>query len=271
MKIKEIRKEARDNLYGKWPKFIGMNLIVIAISVIIMIISFIPMFAGIASVAFQTISGSELSAESIIGMFGSIGLTYILFIICIVFMVPLGYSYLENIIKLKRDDNTKCTEFIKNIFKNFGRAWKIALWMMVKILVLYLIFLGVMIVSMILMVVIAALKLEILSIIMAIFIFVALITFEVLLIIRVISLTLSQYIGIDNPEFTGKQCVDKSIELMKGYRLKLIGLNLSFLGWVILSYLTFGMGFVFLIPYMQVSYVCFYEKVLEEKKFNIDI
>jgi len=53
---------------------------------------------------------------------------------------------------------------------------------------------------------------------------------------------------------------------MKGYRLKLIGLNLSFLGWVILSYLTFGMGFVFLIPYMQVSYVCFYEKVLEEKK-----
>lgn len=266
MKIKEIRAEARENLSGKWPRFIGMNLIVIAISILTMVISFIPMFAGVASIVSQTISESELSAQNAIGMLGSIGLTYILLIILVIIFVPLGYSYLENIVKLKRDSNTKCTEFLKNIFKNFGRAWKIALWMMVRILILYLVFVGVMIVSMILMAIIAALKLEILSVIMAIFLFIVLMIFEILLIARVLSLTLSQYIGIDNPEFLAKQCVDKSIELMKGNRLKYIGLNFSFIGWIILSYLTFGMGFVFLIPYMQVSYVCFYEKVLEEKR-----
>ncbi len=265
MKLKEIRAEARDCLYSKWPKFIGMNLLVLAITLIAMIICFIPMFIGVSSAISQSISGSELSAESAIGMLGSIGITYILFIILIVFLVPLGYSLLENVVKLKRDDTTKCTEFIKNIFKNFGRAWKIGLWMMVKILVLYLIFIVIMIVTMILTAIAAALELTILTVIIAIFLFIVLIAFEVLFIAKVLSIILSQYIGIDNPDYTGKQCVDKSVELMKGYRLKYIGLTLSFLGWIILSYLTFGMGFVFLIPYMQVSYVYFYEKILEEK------
>ena len=52
---------------------------------------------------------------------------------------------------------------------------------------------------------------------------------------------------------------------MKGYKWKYVCLSLSFIGWMLLSILTLGIGLIFLYPYMQVSYICFYEKICEEK------
>ena len=75
------------------------------------------------------------------------------------------------------------------------------------------------------------------------------------------------------PELTGMQTASKSQELMKGHKGGYFILNLSFIGWAILSVLTLGIGFLWLLPYMQVSFVCFYdalvgkttEKPVEEK------
>lgn len=77
------------------------------------------------------------------------------------------------------------------------------------------------------------------------------------------SLSYSQtfFILADNPLIGVKDAVKKSEELMKGYRWKYVCLNLRFFGWMILSVFTLGIGFLWLIPYMQVSYAKFYDEL----------
>ena len=60
---------------------------------------------------------------------------------------------------------------------------------------------------------------------------------------------------------------------MIGNRSKLFCLHLSFIGWAILAVLTFGIGYLWLLPYIQFSMFAFYKKltgnnVLEVKDDN---
>ena len=73
--------------------------------------------------------------------------------------------------------------------------------------------------------------------------------------------SLAQYVAFDNPDLTATECVEKSKELMTNNRGKLFCLQLSFIGWGILAVFTFGIGFLWLLPYMQVATVAFYDKL----------
>lgn len=64
----------------------------------------------------------------------------------------------------------------------------------------------------------------------------------------------------DNDELSAKDIVNKSEELMKDNRWRLFCLGLSFIGWLILSSFTFGIGILFLLPYIQISFATFYEE-----------
>lgn len=49
--------------------------------------------------------------------------------------------------------------------------------------------------------------------------------------------------------------------MMQGNKGNLFVLEISFIGWSILAVLTFGIGFLWLAPYIQVSKTCFYEEL----------
>ena len=271
MKAKEIRYNARESMRGKWPKFVGMNVLLGLISVIAIIIVLLPIIIQSLSLVSDVISGNLTSAkyeDITMNMSVAVMGTYVLLLVMYVFIIPLSYSFIENVIKLKRDSSVKATMFLKNIFKNFGRSWKVALWTLVKILLMYLIFIAIFIIYIILTAILSVINSSILLGILAIVFLVAVFIFEIMFIARLLSLVLAQYIAIDNQDMTAKDCVEKSISLMSGYRWKYIFLNLSFIGWAILSIFTLGIGFLFLTPYMSVSYVCFYENILKEKKEN---
>ena len=70
----------------------------------------------------------------------------------------------------------------------------------------------------------------------------------------------------DNPSMSGKEAVEKSAELMKGNVGALLCLDLSFIGWAILAIATLGIGFLWLIPYIQVSEINFYKNLTGELK-----
>ena len=53
----------------------------------------------------------------------------------------------------------------------------------------------------------------------------------------------------------------KLYRMMKGNRGKIVLLSVSFIGWAILTVFTLGIGYLWLMPYMMVAEVCFYEKV----------
>lgn len=83
-------------------------------------------------------------------------------------------------------------------------------------------------------------------------------------IMKAFSYALTPYILLDEPELTARQAITRSCEIMQGRRWKLFCLYLSFIGWGILSLLTFGIGFLWLVPYMNASVAAFYEDARAE-------
>ncbi len=72
------------------------------------------------------------------------------------------------------------------------------------------------------------------------------------------------FIVNDHPEFSIKEVLEYSRIMMMGYKADLFVMFLSFLGWILLSFLTFGIGLFFVIPYIYMSTYHFYEKIRYE-------
>jgi uncharacterized membrane protein len=80
--------------------------------------------------------------------------------------------------------------------------------------------------------------------------------------------TLTTCIAYDNPNMTSLEVVNESARLMRGNRGKVFLLDLSFIGWAILTIFTLGIGYLWLLPYMEVALICFYEHLLGKNENN---
>ena len=69
------------------------------------------------------------------------------------------------------------------------------------------------------------------------------------------------YILAEDDSIGPLEAIRKSKKMMYGYKWKLFCLGLRFIGWCLLSILTLGIGFLWLFPYMVVSYAKFYDDV----------
>lgn len=91
-------------------------------------------------------------------------------------------------------------------------------------------------------------------------------------IIAGLSYSMVFFILSDNKDMKPKDVLRKSKEMMNGYKWKFFCLQLRFIGWGILSILTLGIGFLWLVPYMQVSFAKFYDdlknKTIKEQVQN---
>ncbi len=76
-----------------------------------------------------------------------------------------------------------------------------------------------------------------------------------------ISYSQTFYIIAEDETIGPMEAIVKSKKMMYGYKWKYFLLNLSFIGWILLSILTLGIGFLWLFPYMQVSRARFYDLV----------
>lgn len=84
-------------------------------------------------------------------------------------------------------------------------------------------------------------------------------------IIAGLSYSMVFFILADNHDVGAKEAIKMSKKMMYGYKWKFFCLGFRFLGWVLLSILTLGIGFIWLFPYMQVSYAKFYEDIKNPK------
>ena len=94
-------------------------------------------------------------------------------------------------------------------------------------------------------------------------------------IVKSYSYALTPFILKDEPELKYNAAIEKSMRMMDGYKMKLFLLDLSFIGWMILSACTFGIGdllsiltlgigLLFLQPYMNTARAAFYEDLKAE-------
>ena len=84
-------------------------------------------------------------------------------------------------------------------------------------------------------------------------------------IILTLSYSLVPIILIKKPELGIVETLKYSREKMQGHKLDAFVLGLSFIGWAILGTLTFGILYIWLFPYMQLTFTKFYLNILGEE------
>jgi uncharacterized membrane protein len=73
---------------------------------------------------------------------------------------------------------------------------------------------------------------------------------------------LTPYVLADHPEYNYAEALNESKRLTKGHKMDLFVLYLSFLGWFVLSVLTFGiLAVVYVGPYMQTAQAAMYLEI----------
>ena len=84
-------------------------------------------------------------------------------------------------------------------------------------------------------------------------------------IIKSFSYSMAPFILADNPELTAREALSESIEIMYGHKFDLFVLLLSFLGWMLLSAITFGIAYIYVIPYMSATVTNFYNEIKRQR------
>lgn len=241
MVASQIRANARESLTGKWGKAV---LIVLAYMLVNFAIGFVC------------------------GLLSTVGtiLTYII-------LPPISYGVIVSFMKLKRGEEVGYFDFLSNGFSSFGKVWGVVGNTILKmILPVCLLIISIIVMSFGLTgSVISGIALEsssgaagfgFLGIIGMIGYIVSLIY----VVVKGYLYSLTNYVLFDNPDMTGKQIVEESERLMRGHRWSFIWLGFSFIGWVILSAFTLYIGLLWVLPYMMVAQVCFYEALAGKTK-----
>ncbi len=73
-----------------------------------------------------------------------------------------------------------------------------------------------------------------------------------------LSISLAYYFLFDFPDYEAKDTLALCWRMMKGQRMRLFLLDFSFVPLMLLCILSFGIGFLWLNPYMQMTYTKFY-------------
>lgn len=247
MKSYEIREQAREALNGKWGKAVLITLIYVGL---VLIFSFVA------------------------GKFEEDSLAYnIIEIVTTILQVPLSFGIGYSMIKLKRNEKVKVFDFLNLGFSNFGRSWKITLRATLKMIlpiigmiISIVLFIGISVMSAVNSIVGGANVTSFIGLVLL-----ALIIFfvsYVWMLILSLNYTLTTYIAYDNPNMSSLEVVNESKRMMQGNRWKIFVLSLSFIGWIILTVCTLGIGYFWLLPYMQVSSICFYESLIGKNENN---
>ena len=232
----DFRKEARENLSGKWGKAVCINL---AYMLVIFLFNILESFCSDSIQPFLSL-------------------------VFTIIEVPLSLGFIISFIKLFNDEDVKAFDFLTTGFNNFGKSWGIAWNIFVKmILPIILTVVSYVIIGFgIFSYSISIASLESSSSAGGVLVLIGIV---LLIAASIWSVTKSYYyqlayiVAADKPELSSKEAVEESEKLMTGKRGKLFCLQLSFIGWAILAVFTLGIGYLWLIPYVQIAIIAFYK------------
>ena len=228
-----MKNQALATLEGKWGSFVGLTFIYILLYVLA---------SGLAQYG-AIFQGSKFTTLAIV-------FTIIGAIITILF-IPMQYGYYIAHLNSSRQD---LPADIGDLFCGYRRFTDVFVTLLLQLLVIfaallpYFIFFGI----------VAWLKL------LESHIFIVIIVGCVLIIpglVLGLAYTLAPFILHDKPELHPLEVLRESRMMMNGHKWELFLLMLSFFGWLILCLITFGIGMLWLAPYMAMTIVKFYEQL----------
>lgn len=83
-------------------------------------------------------------------------------------------------------------------------------------------------------------------------------------IIAGLSYSMAFFILSDNPNIGPNEAIGKSKEMMRGHKMELFLLQLSFIGWILLGIISFGIGYLWIGSYYSAAMAVFYQEIRGE-------
>ena len=80
-------------------------------------------------------------------------------------------------------------------------------------------------------------------------------------IIKAYSYSMSMYILAENKGKSARECIKESMAMTEGHKMELFVLGLSFIGWALLGAVTFGIAYIWILPYMNATYANAYQSL----------
>lgn len=80
-------------------------------------------------------------------------------------------------------------------------------------------------------------------------------------IVKSYSYSMSLYILAENKGKPALECIEESKQMTDGHKMELFVLGLSFIGWMLLGAITFGIAYIWVIPYMNATFINAYESL----------
>lgn len=152
---------------------------------------------------------------------------FIFGIIVFIIVLPLAYSYNQNYLLFARVNGTKMVKYLFKGYKKIGRATALPLMLTV---------------------------------------FTALWTVLLIVpgVIYALAYSLAYFIAKDYPKMNAYKCIVYSKMMMKGHKMQMFQLWLSFIGWALLGLITCGIALLWIDPYFKTTMAYFYEEIKEE-------
>lgn len=80
-------------------------------------------------------------------------------------------------------------------------------------------------------------------------------------IVKSYSYSMAMYILAENKGKSSRECIKESMAMTDGHKMDLFVLDLSFIGWCLLGAITFGIAFIWVVPYMQTTKANVYQSL----------
>lgn len=262
-----IKKQAKASLKGKWGKAIGFCLVASILGTIVPMICYAVAIA--TSKTQQTDAGLQVTQMSVVGI-----IFVIIAILALIFITPLfPYATTKAFLKANRGEDFSIGDVFDGFKEKPGKTICVAVLRYIIIWVCYFIpsfiggiFLGT-----------AAERFKVVfdaistmnhgrtiyviqhlgprMTMAAFFFFVAI----VIGVIATFMYSLSIYVRVDNPEMGVVEVLKTARKIMHGRKLDLAVLCISFIGWFFVCYITCGIGFLWLAPYIEANVAAFYD------------
>lgn len=80
-------------------------------------------------------------------------------------------------------------------------------------------------------------------------------------IVKAYSYSMAPYILAENPHMTANEAITESRRIMDGRKWEFFVLNLSFFPWMMLGVITCGLAYIYITPYMQLTFTNYYHNI----------
>ena len=254
----EAKMQAKASMRQTSPSPILVTLVYLLLTAGLVWLLNLVLFDPVSIVMDDLLAGYTLeeSLSYLIWEYGT-GLTAVgvVQLLIAIYRTIMGFGYRSYALRLARNERPS----FSNLFDGFAKFLRV-LWMNILIGIFTSLWTFIFVVPAVILVVVAVVIQENPYFVLGVYSLAVIAAVAAMLIVR-LRYRLAEYFLLDDPSCTAREAIRRSKRAMKGWKMELFILDLSFIGWELLGSITMGILFVWVLPYLSATEANFYDCV----------